>query len=246
MGKNRVDVSKLAEAIHPAETKLEEQLKEVIEQNDDIKDIDVNEKVDLEKLAEENAVGAIVAEEVIKPTVSEGMDLVASVQAALQNEASTTIEVVVAEVNKESPVLTSFKETILKYMDSFAPGKPHPDSSQSAAMQLALVRRLRNAPDALGEHFNAAMTWFLEQVVKSQAEKGCFHDDYLYRFFDDARMRKSPEEREDGLMLLSFITAVAKPATRKNIITQIDIPRVLRIFKTESAQRQIQNYFEFR
>lgn len=205
------------------------------------------------KVAEENsamtqeppsAETSDAAPEAIEPVTAALVD-VAAVAATLNNEANQVLEEIAADTppSPEAVQLAVFKQSIETYLKDFAPGVPHHDLARSTNAQLRLARMLRDAPVRLGEHFAEGYAWMLKKVQESDAGKGAFHDDYVFRFYDQPRIRNNPEERDNALFLISFLKSVANVQTRKTVLKQMDIPRILKIFGPEEAQRRVQNFF---
>lgn len=167
-------------------------------------------------------------------------------------EVKAVIEAEVEEVIQAQPLtpdqvqLKTFKQQLEAYEKDFAPGVPHMDAARSANAQLRLVRLLKDAPVQLGACFEEGYNFALNLIATNAKNRGAFHDDYIFRFYDQPRIRNNPEDRDNALFLVSFLKSVANPQTRSIVLKQVDIPRILKIYDSEEAIRKIQNFFNIR
>jgi len=211
-----------------AENELEASLKEVIDGAGEIGAVSGNTQIDLQQLASTGPVGEMVAE-----------------AAVLLNEEDENTKEMDDPVHVESDPqpLLFWKNDIQTYLDQMRPGVPQYDNVAAATKQRRFGLRLLNAAAILGDHYKAGMDYLLQVILDNSGEHQTFHDNYIFRFFDEPTMRRSKDDREKIINFISFLKLMAEPSSRQIMKKQVDMKLILSALPDDAARRQLQNYF---
>lgn len=203
----------------------------------------IEEDVDLDALAESGPLGEAVVAQVLTPA-SSPESLAAEVGAALQQDVQAVADAI-DEASPDTLSLSAFKDAINQYLKDFKPGVAQVPSTAAQA-QLRLVRRIKEMPQRLGSKFDVGMAWLLSVILEGETTKTAFHADYVFRFYNEPRIRNAPKDRDEGLFLIAFLKTMADPSTREMARAGVDVQRILNIFESEDSRRKIQNFFKLK
>ncbi len=137
-----------------------------------------------------------------------------------------------------SLMVMTVNETLAKYLDVMAPGKPM-DSKTGARNQFAIHRLLSNVcnmTSGFKEAWDAVLAVFLAN------KDGAMNERYIFRFAEE--LPGSVEDHNAFQRLLNLIILTADPATRQENLLKVSVTRTTQEGFTEVARSNIQNYYK--